>query len=110
MRTGPINIASYVMPAMLTLRDYHFPKITVTVDGAVVTRDRPAIAFVGNVREYGTGFPILIDAKSDDGLLDICVLPCRNYGDLAKMLIVVAIGRYTAAAKTSSTSAAIPST
>ncbi len=95
LRTGPIKLASYVLPMLLTLRDYTFPVISVTVDGKIVAHDRPAIAFIGNVKEYGTGFPILINAKSDDGLLDVCVLPCRDYRDLAEMLLLAAAGQHT---------------
>jgi diacylglycerol kinase (ATP) len=96
MRSGPIKLASYVLPMVLTLRDYKFPAISIVVDGKTVTQDRPAIVFIGNVKEYGTGFPILIDAKPDDGLLDVCVLPCRDYRDLAEMLMLAAAGEHRA--------------
>ena len=35
-----------------------------------------------NVAEYGTGSPVLPLAKSDDGLLAVCVLPCASRVDL----------------------------
>lgn len=91
-RTGPIAYASYVVPTALTLAAYTFPPLTVEVDGRVVMKDEPALAFVGNVREYGTGIPILTRAEPDDGLLDVCAMPCRNPIDLAALLIAMAGG------------------
>ena len=43
-------------------------------------------------REYGTGFPILTHAKSDDGLLDVCVLPCKSHADVVRLAMLAATG------------------
>jgi diacylglycerol kinase family enzyme len=95
MRRGPIDITSYVLPAALTLVNYNFPAITVAVDGKRVVEDTPAIAMIGNVKEYGTGFPILTRARPDDGLLDICIIPCHDRRDLAEVLMLVATAEHT---------------
>ena len=95
MRKGPITLISYVLPTLLTLRDYKFPPITVEVDGLTIARDLPAVAFIGNIREYGVGAAILTEARSDDGLLDICILPCRDYRDLAEILVLLATEEHT---------------
>ena len=92
VRQGPIDYTSYVLPTVLTLATYRFPPVTVSVDGRVVAEDEPAIAFVGNVPEYGTGLPILVGAVPDDGLVDVCVLPCRDWRGLAEVLLRVAEG------------------
>ncbi len=94
MRRGPIAYASYVLPTVMTLAGYRFPPLTVVVDDQVVATDLPAVAFVGNVPEYGTGMPILTHAVPDDGLLDVCVLPCRDLRDLAEVLLAVAQGEH----------------
>ena len=73
MRSGPIDYTSYALPAALALGTYAYPPITVTVDGRRVFTNRPAMAFVGNIKEYGTGFPLLPHATPDDGLLDSIV-------------------------------------
>jgi diacylglycerol kinase family enzyme len=78
IRTGPIDFLSYALPAALALKDYTYPALTVFADGKLVFPTAPAMAWVGNIAEYGTGFPILPRAKSDDGLLDLCVMPCSN--------------------------------
>jgi diacylglycerol kinase (ATP) len=94
IRTGPISYVDYVLPAALTIGGYNFPPLRVTVDGRAIFPSAPAIAFVGNVAEYGTGFPILPDARPDDGLLDVCVLPCRNRGDMLKYFLQATTGEH----------------
>jgi diacylglycerol kinase family enzyme len=92
IREGPIDLTSYALPAVLALQKYKFPSLTVEVDGQRVFNNQPAMAFVGNAPEYGIGFPILSQAKSDDGLLDVCVLPCRSRVEIVSMLMAVATG------------------
>ena len=94
MRRGPIQFASYVAPTLLALGAYAFPSLTVTVDGRSVFGPEPAVAFVGNLPEYGTGFPILPHARADDGVLDVCVLPCRSRGDLMRLFLKAAVGEH----------------
>ena len=94
IRDGPIQLASYVLPAALTLTAYQYPALTVTVDDKPIARDLPAIAFVGNVKEYGTGFPLLPHARPDDGLLDVCVLPCRTPQEAVRHFLYAAAGEH----------------
>lgn len=91
LRRGPISYASYAVPAALALSRYRFPPITVRVDSKQVFTGR-GIVLVGNVPEYGTGFSVLPRALADDGLLDICALPCRNSAELAKLFLLAAAG------------------
>jgi YegS/Rv2252/BmrU family lipid kinase len=97
VRSGPIDITSYALPAALALGFYSYPPLTVTVDGKTLSRSLPAIAFVGNVKEYGTGFPILPHARPDDGLLDVCVLPAAGRADAIRHLLRAATGEHVAA-------------
>jgi YegS/Rv2252/BmrU family lipid kinase len=97
MRRGPIKFLSYFAPTMMALRAYAFPPLTVTVDGRRVFGPEPAVAFVGNLPEYGTGFPILPLAKADDGVLDVCVLPCRSRGDVVRLFLKAAAGEHVRA-------------
>lgn len=78
IRRGPISKTSYLFPAVNTLRDYRFPRVSVKIDNELVFPEASALVYVGNVREYGTGIPMLPHARSDDQLLDVCVLPTRN--------------------------------
>lgn len=94
VRRGPIAYASYVVPTVVTLAGYRFPALSVEVDGVAVATDLPAVVFVGNVREYGTGFPILTRAKPDDGLLDVCVIPCRDLREVAEAFLHAAMGEH----------------
>jgi YegS/Rv2252/BmrU family lipid kinase len=97
IRSGPIDFTSYALPAALALGFYSYPPLTVTVNDRVIARDLPAVAFVGNIREYGTGFPILPHARPDDGLLDVCVLPCANRGEAVRQFLLAAAGEHLAA-------------
>ena len=94
VRTGPIRYASYLLPAALAVKAYSYPPLTVSVDGKTVFRNKPGFAFVGNIAEYGTGFPILPHARADDGLLDVCVLPCGAPTDLVNLFLKAAAGEH----------------
>ncbi len=94
VRKGPIGYVNYVIPAAIALREYKFPALRVIVDSKEVFSSAPAVAFVGNVPEYGTGFPILTRANPSDGLLDICVLPCRSILDLAQLGLAALTGEH----------------
>lgn len=93
-RTGPIDLTSYALPSILAMQRYDYPPLTVTLDGKVVHRDAPAMAFIGNVPEYGTGFPILNRARPDDELLDLCILPCRTRAQVVQLLMATATGNH----------------
>ena len=94
VRAGPIDFTSYVLPAALALGAYDYPRLTVAVDGKTVWRNDHAMALVGNVKEYGTGFPLLPHARPDDGLLDVCVLPTRTRNDALRHFLHAAAGEH----------------
>ena len=97
LRRGPIRFASYVAPALLALKAYAYPALSVTVDSRPVFARAPAVAFVGNLPEYGTGFPVLPHARADDGVLDVCVLPCRSRTELIRLFLKAAAGEHLGA-------------
>ena len=94
IRSGPIDLTSYALPVALAMQRYVFEPITVTVDGRRIFGPAPGMAFIANAPEYGLGFPLLPDAKSDDGLLDVCVLPCRDRGQMLSLLLSAAAGEH----------------
>ena len=94
IRDGPIDITKYIMPAVKAFAEYRFPTLAVTVDGKRVFKKAPALALVGNIREYGTGFAILPQARPDDQLLDVCVMPCASPKDLIKIALSAAAGEH----------------
>jgi diacylglycerol kinase (ATP) len=97
LRSGPIDLTSYAVPAALAFGFYSFPPLTVRADGHSLCRNLPAVAFVGNIKEYGTGFPILPHARPDDGLLDVCVIPCANRWEAIRQFLLAASGDHLAA-------------
>lgn len=84
-RTGPITYADWLLPAFRSILGYRFPPITVSLDGQPVLKDRPAIAFIGNIPEYGIGFSVTPAARPDDGLLDVCILPCESWQQVMEL-------------------------
>lgn len=94
IRKGRINYASYLLPAAMAITTYQYPPLEVSIDGEKVFPLSPAVAFVGNVREYGTGFPLLPDARPDDGLLDVCVIPLKSRFDAIQQFVLVAMGEH----------------
>jgi len=94
MRSGPIGWLSYVPPAALALHEFSPQPMQVIVDGEEVWSMAPGLAFVGNVREYGVGFPVLPFATPDDGLFDICVLPCESRAQLIRLFLHAIAGEH----------------
>ena len=92
IRSGPIDYASYALPAAMAFGFYQYPPLTVTVDRNQICKNLRGVAFVGNIKEYGTGFPILPLATPDDGLLDVCILPCANRLEAVKQFLAAASG------------------
>ena len=92
VRTGPITMWSYVMPALQTIWESSLLPLSVEVDGVKIFGPAPGMVFVGNVKEYGTGFPVLPDARSDDGVLDVCILPCTSHEDLLRLALHTVTG------------------
>ncbi len=92
VREGPINFASYVLPAALAIANYRYTPLEVTVDGKTIFPSAPAVAFVANISEYGTGFPIVPDARPDDGLLDVCVISVDSPADAIQKFLHAAAG------------------
>jgi diacylglycerol kinase family enzyme len=94
LRKGPITYLSYARPLLSALAGYHFPPISVTVDGKRVFGPAPGVAFIGNIKEYGTGFPVLSRADPTDQKLDTCVLPCRNTLELLEHGMWATVGEH----------------
>ena len=89
-RNGPITHANWLLPTVRGLLGYRFPPITVTLDGHTILAETPAIAFVGNIAEYGAGFSVTPTARPDDHLLDVCVLPCDAWQQVIELGILCA--------------------
>ena len=93
-RTGPISYFSYISPILHALSTYHYPPLTVTVDGQKIFGPSPALVFIGNIPEYGTGFPMLPLASPTDRLLDVCILPCRSRTEVMSHVLRAAVGEH----------------
>ena len=81
LRTGHITHLSYAEPLWRTFWSYGFPPVRVVVDEAVSWEGR-GLVFAGNLARYSLGLRVVRDARPDDGLLDLLILPCRHQGQL----------------------------
>ena len=77
IRRGHITHWDYFWPIWRTFWAHRFPVLRVEADGVCVFEDR-GLAIVGVIRRYSAGMRFLADARYDDGLLDVCVMPCAS--------------------------------
>ena len=97
MRNGPIRLWDYLIPTGLSLTAEPGAPMRVLLDGKEIFEGPSALAFVGNLSEYGTGFPILPYARGDDGRLDVCILPCDSRYELVRLFLLAAAGEHVTA-------------
>ncbi len=92
-RRGHITHMSYFWPIWRTFWESRFPPVRVTADGELLC-DEPALVFVGNISRYAAGLRILRRARWDDGLLDLCIIRCRNQAALLERAVVTLMNRH----------------
>jgi YegS/Rv2252/BmrU family lipid kinase len=86
-RKGGIRHFSYILPSLIAFFEFRYKNIEVLVDGLRVFGPAPGVVFIGNVREYGTGFSFTPNALATDGLLDVCVILIKSrWGALVQFL------------------------
>ena len=94
LRRGPINYASYVLPAALAITGYRYNALEVIADDEEIFAFAPAMAMVANISEHGAGFPLAPDARPDDGMLDILVIPVESPVDAVQKFLHAAAGEH----------------
>lgn len=67
------SLLRWVGPSISTILTYRYPKIRAIVDGVVVS-ETAEYAIVGNCVMSAAVFPATPHARTDDGLLDVCLL------------------------------------
>jgi YegS/Rv2252/BmrU family lipid kinase len=97
VRRGPIGYATYIVPTALAMAKYAYTPLSVILDETEIFPSAPAMAFVANIPEYGTGFPLAPDARPDDGLLDVCVIPIDSPVEAVRKLLQTVAGQHVLA-------------
>jgi diacylglycerol kinase family enzyme len=82
-RRGHINRLTWVSPLLHALAFYRYPMIQVEIP-ETGERMRGKEVMVFNLPRYAGHFPIVPDAKPDDGLLDLCVFERGGWRHLAR--------------------------
>jgi diacylglycerol kinase (ATP) len=77
--------AIYVLGVVQALRHYASPPMRLTIDGRLIERQLFLVA-VANGASYGGGMLIAPDAKSDDGLFDVCLVDRLSRLEVLRML------------------------
>jgi diacylglycerol kinase (ATP) len=93
-RRGPIRRRDYYLPSVRLWWGYHWPRLTVEVDGRTVA-ENAALAIVGNMQLYADKLHICADAMPTDGLLDICVFTKPGRWHLLRYFLLTKAGRHT---------------
>jgi YegS/Rv2252/BmrU family lipid kinase len=76
-RRGHISHLSYFWPVWRTFWEHDFPTLHIEADGEKIFDGR-GLAFVGNISRYSVGLRICLEARFDDGLLDLVVFRCHE--------------------------------
>jgi len=82
-RKGHINKLHYVRPILRTVMMHRFPRLTIEVDGEIVTQNA-GMVFICNARHYAMFIRLAPRAAIDDGLLDVVCFQGRSFWHLVK--------------------------
>lgn len=77
LRSGHITHLNYTGPLWRTFWEHRFPAIRVSSEGQPIWQGH-GLVFVANLPQYAIGLNVVRDARDDDGLLDLCILPCHG--------------------------------
>lgn len=77
LRMGHITHLTYAGPLWRTFWEHRFPFYRVFSQDKLLWAGR-GMVFVGNLPRYSLGLRVIRDARHDDGLLDLCIFPCRS--------------------------------
>lgn len=83
-RQGAMGHSGWVGPALQGLAEYEFPYIRVTVDGEIVVDDAHCV-LVRNCGSLAGIFPVMPDARCDDGVFDVLAIRDLTVGKLVEL-------------------------
>lgn len=83
-RTGPIHMAQYVYWGMKSIVEYEVPRITVELDGTVVTSEAAWVT-ISNVASYGGPLVFTPQARPDSRTFEVMIHRSRRRRDVVRM-------------------------
>lgn len=93
-RTKTSSLLRWVVPSISTILTYRYPRIRVIADGEVIS-ERAEYAIIGNCVMSAAVFPATPRARTDDGLIDVCLLHDLNAWKCAGLAVSVFSPRFT---------------
>ncbi|MFI4913274.1 MAG: class IV adenylate cyclase [Sedimentisphaeraceae bacterium JB056] len=97
-RSGNITHTDYIWPIWRAFWAHEMPEFVVIADGKEIFRGS-GMMFAGNISRYATGLRILKEADFGDGLLDVCIFPCKGKQDILKYFSMTMLQIHTRAAE-----------
>ena len=88
-RTGHISHLSYFRPILSSLRRYHYPRLSITIDDEPEALRESCWLFLFNVSRYAMNLPILPEANPCDGQLNMCSF--RGGGNLRGIFYLLSV-------------------
>ncbi|MFD1427839.1 YegS/Rv2252/BmrU family lipid kinase [Kroppenstedtia sanguinis] len=86
---------AYLLGFLQTLKQYRPAQVTLITDGIEQVFDRVWLVAICNQPNYGGGMQICPEARSDDGLLNLCCVHGLSRAGLIKLFPSVYKGRHT---------------
>lgn len=93
-RSGPIQMWQYIYWGLKSILDYQVPRITVTLDGTIVTRDAAWVQ-ISNVPSYGGPLVFTPRARPDNRTFEVMVQHARRRRDVVRMFWAAILGWLT---------------
>jgi len=76
-RRGHVSYRTWTKHGLTVFWRYRFPPLKVEIEGRQVFQG-PGMAWAGIIPRYALGARLLHRARTDDELLDVCILPCES--------------------------------
>lgn len=91
---GGVTRLHYVVQMLHEIRRSHFPRLRIVVDGATLSEGEPGLVIIANSPRYAAGLNPCLQARWDDGLVDVLFLPCDSRTAMLGWLVTVAARRH----------------
>lgn len=93
-RVAGVTRLDYVRHAIGEFGRFEPPTFDVVADGRPLATHQAGLLFIANSPHYAARLNPCVDARIDDGLLDVLFVPCRNRVELIAAASAIALGTH----------------